>query len=1067
MGVASDNNLAKELKPNTQTGLYQAELEKLFQYTAAKALAAKHLPGSTYRVQFNKYFTFKDAARQVAYLRNLGITDLYASPYFKASPDSLHGYDICDYNQFNPSIGSQEDYRLLSDTLKQNGLHQMLDIVPNHMGITETCNRWWMDVLENGPNSIYASFFDIDWKPVKDELEYKVLIPILGDQYGTVLDRGELQIKFIAPEGAFYLDYWEHRQPLNPRTYPIILKLALASLQSRLDENNDFLLEFQSIINNFGYLPARWETELPQMLERNREKEILKRRLAVLCGASDEILYAIRQAVVFINGTAGQPESFDRLAALIEAQAYRPAYWRVAADEINYRRFFDINELAAIRVEQPEVFEKTHQLIFELVREGHLQALRVDHADGLWDPAGYAWKLQTTYFTGLAHLQSRQVLGRDLSNSEWAEFERGLLLRLEAERAREPNSPVLTSLYVVIEKILGPGELLPATWTVAGTSGYDFLNQVNSLFVHSSSESEAAIEEAYTSFITTKWRYDDLIYSRKAQISLASLASEINVLARLLSRIAEQDRYHRDFTLNNLRFALREIIACFPVYRTYIVAQATPTGSGTATRTEVEKRDQIYIERAIAAAKRRNPARDSLVFNYIRDLLLLKLALHASESQRAMQLDFVMKFQQITGPIMAKGLEDTAFYLYNRLTSLNEVGGDPSQFGQTVEAFHRQNQERLKNWPHALLTTSTHDTKRSEDVRARINVLSEMPAEWQAAINRWARFNERHRTHLESKFAPDRNDEYLLYQTLIGVWPFSASTAGSTYASEADSGVEPGGGEQAEFTRRLQAYMIKAIREAKFNTSWLNPNQLYESAVLDFVANVLKRTRTNLFLKDFEEFQVIPTHFGIFNSLGQTLLKITSPGVPDFYQGNELWDLSLVDPDNRRPIDYELRANLLAHLPLPPSLEGVRELVSAKEDGRIKLYLTRQALQFRNAHRLLFERGEYQPLLAKGPNSKHICAFLRSFEGENALVVVPRLLHLLTEGNLEKVVGANFEQADVLLLPAGAGNRRFRNIFTGEIVEPVVEDGSKEALVLPLGKVLGNFPVALLEQVND
>lgn len=1014
------------------------EVERLFDYTATRAVSKKHIPGSTYRIQFNKHFTFKDAANQAAYLRELGITDLYASPYFKASPDSLHGYDICDYNQLNPAIGSAEDYRHMSETFQSHGLSHLLDIVPNHMGISETCNQWWMDVLENGPNSIYAEFFDIDWKPVKDELEYKVLIPILGDQYGTVLDRGELQLKFVPADGVFFLDYWEHRQPVNPRTYPLILRVALQFLQSKLAETDDNILELQSIINNFGYLPPRWDNDHAKMMERNREKEILKKRLAVLCAACGPVLHSIEAAVSRLNGTPGQPESFDRLAELIEDQIFRPAYWRVAADEINYRRFFDVNELAAIRVEKPQVFEKSHRLIFKLIREGHLQGLRVDHADGLWDPAEYVWKLQTTYFTGLARQESAQALGREIANEEeWYQLEQGILERLEQERVNNPHSPILTSLYVVAEKILGAGEPLPANWTVAGTSGYDFLNQVNGLFVDSASE--AAIEDLYTTFNGTKWRYGDLIYSRKAQISLTSLASEVNVLARQLSRIAEQDRHYRDFTLNNLRFAIREIIACFPVYRTYIV---TETG-------RVEKRDHIYIERAIAAAKRRNPARDSLVFDFIRDLLLLKLTGNVSAGQRALQLDFVMKFQQITGPVMAKGLEDTAFYIYNRLVSLNEVGGDPDQFGRSLEAFHRQNQERLKAWPNALLTTSTHDTKRSEDVRARIHVISELPQEWEIAINRWARFNERHRTDLEAKFAPDRNDEYLLYQTLIGVWPF----------------YELNDTDYAAFTERIQAYMIKALREAKLNTSWLNPNQLYEAAVRDFVAGVLKRSRTNLFLNDFVTFQAITARFGMFNSLAQLLLKITSPGVPDFYQGNEIWDLSLVDPDNRRPVDYAARNRLLAGLPWPDDLGGVQQMLAEMPDGRIKLYLTKKALHFRNAHRTLFDRGDYRPLSAEGAHSQHICAFARRFEEkEEAITIVPRLLYRLSGENPEQPFSTQTWQDNFVIMPGEVKKARYRNIFTNEVLEPLAGDGNTH--LLPLAKLFPQFPVALLEKLE-
>ncbi|HEX2913563.1 MAG TPA: malto-oligosyltrehalose synthase [Chloroflexia bacterium] len=1010
----------------------------LFERVAAKALASKQVPGATYRVQFNKFFTFKDATRQVSYLRKLGITDLYASPYLRASTESLHGYDICDHSQLNPGIGSEEDYREFCAALNCEGLRQVLDIVPNHMGITEECNRWWMDVLENGPSSIYASYFDIDWKPVKDELEYKVLIPILGDQYGVVLERGELQIKFEVEEGSFYLDYWEHRQPINPRTYPVILNLALERLQEQLGLADEAVLELQSIITNLGYLPPRWESDYPKVMERNREKEILKRRLASLCAVSPVVDRAIEEAVRLLNGTPTNPESFDRLDKLIDEQAYRPAYWRVAADEINYRRFFDVNQLAAIRVENPRVFEESHRLIFKLIEAGQVTGLRVDHADGLWDPAGYLWNLQATYFLVLARQEAAQVLEHEPDEEEWAQLALPLLEQLERERKLNPASPLLKALYVVVEKILEPGESLPANWKVDGTSGYDFLNQVNGLFVDPNGAKP--IEELYTRFIGTKWRYADLVYSRKVQISRSSLASEINVLARLLSRIAEQDRRFRDFTLNNLRFAIREVIACFPVYRTYIV-----TNSG-----QVEKTDQIYIERAIATARRRNPARDALVFDFIRELLLFRLAEHAPESHRELQYEFVMKFQQVTGPVMAKGLEDTTFYLYNRLISLNEVGGDPEQFGQSVETFHRQNAERLKSWPHALLTSSTHDTKRSEDVRARINVLSEIPHEWRATLNRWARFNERHRTTgLDGKALPDRNDEYLFYQTLIGIWPFS----------------EPGEKEYLELVERVQAYMVKAIREAKFNTSWLNPNQEYEEAVHSFVAEALKPGRTNLFLKHFKEFQARTTHYGMFNSLSQLLLKMTSPGVPDFYQGTELWDLSLVDPDNRRTVDYNLRQRLLDELPDQAGAEEARQLVASKSNGLVKLYLMRQALQYRTANPGLFEKGLYLPLGSQGPLAENICAFARSLESKTVITVVPRLLARLRGGRLVDPLGAEIWEGNDLVINGEEGPGSYRNILTGEVISTISSES--QIYRLPLATVLASFPVALLEKVES
>lgn len=1018
-----------------QNSIDNTDIKALFEQVATQAIATKHLPGSTYRLQFNKFFTFQDARQQISYLHDLGITDIYASPYLRARPESLHGYDICDHNQLNPSIGDEEDYRQLVAEIQRHGMSQILDIVPNHMGIGETCNKWWMDVLENGPSSIYANYFDIDWNPVKEELQYKVLLPILGDQYGQVLERGELQIKFEAADGAFYLDYFEHRLPVSPHTYADILNLQLEALTQALGAEDENVLEYQSLITSSSYLPPRWETERAKVVERNREKEILKRRLAALCTASTQVGDVINAAVAELNGTAGLAHSFDLIDTLIEKQAYRVAFWRVAAEEINYRRFFDVNDMAAIRVELPEVYERSHALILRLVSEGSLQGLRVDHADGLWDPAQYLWRLQRSHFLDLARKKVTQALGYQPEGQEWANYETALLERLEQERADNPTSPLLTALYVVPEKILGRDEKLPENWTVDGTSGYDYLIQVNNLFVDSSNTK--AIDDLYSRFINTKWRFADLVYSRKGIITRVVLASEINVLARLLNRISEQDRRFRDFTLNNLRFAIREVIACFPVYRTYIVADTA----------KLERRDQIYIERAVTTAKRRNPARDASVFDFLRDLLLLKLVNDADEAARAMQYEFVMKFQQVTGPVMAKGLEDTTFYIYNRLTSLDEVGGDPDQFGASVELFHKQNAERNRRWPHAMLTTSTHDTKRSEDVRVRIDVLSEIPRDWRYALNRWVRLNRRHHTLLEGKAAPDRNDEYLLYQTMLGVWPIGTIDDQTL----------------TELISRLQEYMVKAMREAKVNTSWLNPNNDYETAVRNFVQNILHRGRANPFLADFEQFQSKTAHFGAFNSLSQVLLKITSPGVPDFYQGNELWDLSLVDPDNRRKVDYVLRAKLLAQLPQPDP-EQARQLVEAKADGRIKLYVTSLALHFRNSNRAVFDQGSYQPLIVSGKQAEHVGAFARSSQDKQVIVAVPRLLARLNKGVVATPLGPEWWQGGYIGVPEDATNARFRNIFTGEVLEVTTSEGQP---TLALEKVFANFPVALLERVQE
>ncbi|MFL5806778.1 MAG: malto-oligosyltrehalose synthase [Roseiflexaceae bacterium] len=982
---------------------------------------ATRLPVATYRLQFNRSFTFADAQRRLAYLDALGVSDCYTSPYLKARVESTHGYDIADHNMLNPALGSEAEYAAFVAELRAHGMGQILDIVPNHMGIGESTNTWWMDVLENGPSSLYAPFFDIDWHPLKDELENKVLLPILGQQYGRVLENCELVLSYA--DGAFFLRYWQTELPINPRTYVEILRVPLDQLIELLGPEHEHILEYQSIITGLGHLPSRTETDRPKVVERAREKEILKRRLASLCVESPMVQAAIEETVRLFNGTRGDPRSFDLLDALIDRQTYRLSYWRVATEEINYRRFFDINDLAAIRIERPEVFEATHKLVLRLLADGMVTGLRVDHPDGLWDPAGYLRGLQQRYLE-VAH--ERRTENPNLRIEHRETVDGGL-----------PATDNLRPLYIVVEKILARGERLPEDWPVHGTSGYDFLNAVNSVFVDSSNEKR--FSEIYADFIGARLRFDDLVYATRKQVMEIAMASETNVLASQLSRVAEHNRYYRDFTLYALREALREVIACFPVYRTYIVAETD----------SVEERDRAQIEVAVNRARRRSPTIDPSIYEFLYEILLLHYPDTLDPSAREEQRSFVMKFQQLTGPVMAKGMEDTAFYIYNRLASLNEVGGEPQRFGTTVAAFHHQNQERLRKWPAAMITSSTHDTKRSEDVRARINVLSELPEVWRKALTRWSRINRRKKIDVDGKLAPDRNEECLLYQTLLGAWPFGP----------ADTAMH------ATFVRRIQEYMVKAIREAKIHTSWLNPNTAYDEAVRSFVAAILEDTSHNRFLADFRAVQQTIGHFGAFNALSQTLLKLASPGVPDIYQGTELWDFSLVDPDNRRSVDYDLRAWLLGEL---MDLRGTRAalaraLVESKEDGRVKLYLIHRALTFRRAHSGLFREGAYAPLAAIGDAEEHIVAFARTWGSEEALAVVPRLLaKRLREATLLPLEAAWGDA--MLALPMSSIGCYYRNVFTDEVVAVIERHG---VVGLLLGDVLKHFPVALLERLED
>ncbi|MBV9791753.1 MAG: malto-oligosyltrehalose synthase [Chloroflexi bacterium] len=984
----------------------------------------RQVPTATYRLQFNRTFTFKDAQAQIPYLKALGISHIYASPYFRARPDSMHGYDICDHNSLNPAIGSEEEYQEFVRTLHEHGMGQILDTVPNHMGIAQAGNEYWQDVLENGPSSPYATWFDIDWQPLKQEMANQVLLPILGAQYGQVLENQELQLSYSG--GAFFLSYYETQLPLAPGTYLQILELVHEIAQEQEAAENS-RLELQSIMTALSHLPSRTEIDPEKSAERQREKEIIKRRLNALSESDATMAEAISRATEIYNGTPGDARSFDRLDGLVRAQAYRLAYWRVAAEEINYRRFFDINDLAAIRMEQPDVFAGTHKLILRLLTDGSVNGLRIDHPDGLWDPARYFRNLQLHTILTLA----RQHFDGD--DDSWEEIEPQLIEQYHAAYRDDPHSLAARPLYVVVEKILGHNESLPNAWPVDGTSGYEFLNLVNGLFVDSANAK--AFDAIYHKFYADQTNFTDLIMAKKRQVMLIALVSEINVLSNQLSRIAERNRYMRDFTLNALRFALREVIACFPIYRTYIADGVVPPG------------EKQYIETAISCAKKRSQVTDPSIFDFIRDVLLLRYPGTADEEDRRMQQDWVQKFQQVTGPVMAKGLEDTAFYIYNRLISLNEVGGEPQQFGTDVTTFHRANQERLKRWTHTMLTTSTHDTKRSEDVRARIDVLSELPKEWRGALSRWSRFNRKHKTKVGGRSAPDRNEEYLLYQTLLGAWPFEEMNEQT----------------HAEFVGRMQEYMLKALKEAKTNTSWVNPNQEWDAAVSTFVARILENTPANAFLADFRVFAAKIAHYGVFNALSQTLLKLTAPGVPDIYQGNETWDLSLVDPDNRRPVDYARHAAMLKSLDERTRAESAdmaafaRELLANKADGCVKLYLTERTLRLRRESPALFAEGSYVSLEAQGAHAEQVIAFARRHEDAEIIVVAPRLVTRLASED-----GAPLGDAwggDLLVLPDAEPGTTYRQLFTNQRITIGEQNGQRG---LQLASVFADLPVALL-----
>src|SRR3954469_1709112 len=872
-----------------QTADYSSALDRL------AARDTRHGPLVTYRLQFSSQFRFSQALELIDYFSALGISHLYSSPLFKARAGSTHGYDITDHNRLNPEIGSEEEFRKWTDALRERNMGLVLDIVPNHVGISEH-NPWWQDVLANGRSSRFAEYFDIDWWPLKPELENKLLLPVLGLQYGEELESGRITLGY---DTEFFISYYDKRFPVDLRSVYSILEPALAKVRAGTPEPSE-IKEMESWMISARELPPHSTTDPEYAQQRRREIPTLKHRFALI--AASTFGKAVLEAVLEItNGVPSEPRSFDLLHRFLEAQAYRLAHWRVSAEEINYRRFFDINDLVGLRMENPHVFAHTHRLLRRMLAEERVTALRIDHPDGLFNPVQYFTRLQMLYAASqisgpdpvppVAENGIEQVLQELYGSHPWL---------------RQPPLPVYA------EKILEPGEELPRGWPVEGTVGYKFGALLNGIFVDS--RNERAFTNLYERFSGGDTDIESLIYQSKKLILNIALSGELNVLVHLLEDLRSLDRHARDFTAKMLRDSLRECIACFPVYRTYV-----------DERGEISESDRMQITRAIVRAKRRNPGMAAQVFDFLRDILLLQRQAHDKRDTRRRQLNFTLKFQQLTGPVMAKGMEDTVFYVYNRFISRNEVGGEPQQLGHSIDEFHAANMKRQEQWPAAMLSTSTHDTKRSEDVRARLNVLSEMPKTWSAHVHRWRRWNRSKRRVIgDGRSVPDANEEYLLYQTLLGSWPWRFYEA-----------------DREEYVRRIQQYMNKAVHEAKVNLSWVNQNPEYIAALEEFVATILApavKGRPNSFLQDIESFARAVAYFGAINSLAQTLLKLTAPGVPDIYQGTELWDFSLVDPDNRRPVNFDQRKRALQELQSRAAQGGLRSLVSelltGYEDGR-------------------------------------------------------------------------------------------------------------------------------------
>ena len=868
-------------------------------------------PLSTYRLQLRPEFGFDAAAAVVDHLAALGVSHVYCSPYLQAAPGSAHGYDVVDHHRVNEELGGPEAHARFLAAVRDAGLGQVLDIVPNHMAITPE-NAWWTDVLENGPSSVYASYFDVDWDPPESKLRNTVLLPVLGDHYGRVLEAGDITL--ARNLGIFEVHYFDHVVPVSPRSYDLPLSMAAAASGSD---------ELAFLARVAAALPHATAVDAASVRARHRDKAVLKRQLARLCEEDPDAAKALDGAMAEINADV------DLLDVLLDRQNWRLAFWRTAGEELDYRRFFDITTLAGLRMEDPEVFADTHDLILRWVADGSLDGLRIDHPDGLRDPEGY--------------------------------------LRRLAEAA--PGA------WVVVEKILEPGEALPTSWPVAGTTGYDFLNRLQSLYVDPAGE--APLTEAYGAFTGEPTDFHEVADTGKRLVMRDVLAADLRRLTKLFSQLIEVERRHRDFTSNELHDVLVEVIAAFDAYRTY-------TRPGTCT-----PEDAARVDHALAAAAEARPDMDAELLGFLGRVLQGDVA-----GPTATEL--LMRFQQTTGPIMAKGIEDTAFYRYNRLVALNEVGGDPGHFAGDVDGFLAQLAEAQRDWPTAMLASSTHDTKRSEDVRARIAVLSEVPGDFAAAVDRWSARNERHRTG----DLPDRNLEWLLYQTLVGAHPLPVE--------------------------RALAYVEKATKEAKQHTSWVDPVPAYDEAVRRFVEGVLG---DDAFVADLDAFAAPLVDPGRVNALSAQLVKLTAPGVPDVYQGTELWDDSLVDPDNRRPVDYDVRRRLLAEL------DGLSaaEVWARRAEGLPKLLVTRAALHLRRRLPGVF-RGGIEQLAA----DDHLVAFVR--DGRVA-TLAPRLpVGLARRGGWGDATVA---------LPDG----RWRDELTGDVT-----DGGR----VSVAGLLGNLPVALL-----
>lgn len=848
-------------------------------------------PLATYRIQFTKDFTFDDAARIAPYLKALGVSHLYASPFLKARPGSTHGYDIVDHDRLNPELGGDEAFARMSDALKANSLGLILDFVPNHMGVGLADNQWWLDVLEWGSHSPHAEAFDIDWEAIPYRRHPGVLLPILGRPYGDALQAGEIELRYEAAEGSFAAWYFDHKLPINPQRYGEILRTVVAAAEADSTPASRTMLALSD--EYAGHSSPSY-----------REAPALKHRLAAIEGSAE----IIERGLAAYRGEAGAA----LLHRLLERQHYRLAYWRVAFAAVNYRRFFDINDLAGLRVERPAVFRAIHPQVVRLIASGRLHGLRLDHIDGLRDPAQYLRRL------------------------------RQLITKARGQSHRGP-------FYIIVEKILGNSEPMPDFPGVAGTTGYEWLNVISHVLVDD--RGLDALERIWRDFTGERATPQEMLNAAKGRVIDTMLASEFSVLGLQLARIAAGHFSTRDYTLNRLREALLLYVLEFPIYRTYV------TAAGASDK------DRAIIEATITRARARWGGPDPEIMDFLRDTITLDLIGRAGYSAPRVR-NFALKLQQFTGPLMAKALEDTVFYRDHRLLAFNEVGGRPDARGLSSKQFHLLQIGRMKASPSGLTATVTHDTKRGEDARMRLLALSELPDEWDTKIKEWDALNSALATARDRKAAPSKAHQYMIYQALIGAWPQHLGD---------------------EFTARFKGYALKAAREGKQETSWTAPNDEYEAALDAYITALLDPARSKPFLDSFGAFAMRISLMGALNSLSQLAIKLLGPGIPDIYQGTEYWDLSLVDPDNRRPVDFTQRLSAIE--------AGDRDLeapVNHWQDGRGKLALMHKLLDIRRRYADLFLRGEYVGLDVTGPDADHIIAFSRRWKRDEIIVALGR-----------------------------------------------------------------------------